>query len=375
MGLFDTIRNELVDIIEWIDDSRHTLAWRFPRHQNEIKQGAQLIVRPGQVAIFVNQGKIADEFEPGQYTLETSNLPILSTLQGWKYGFDSPFRCEVYFVATRQVTDLKWGTPNPVIMRDPDFGPVRIRAFGNYALRAVDPKALLKDLVGTDSSFEADEVSELLRGIVVQSFSDACASSKIAVLDLATSFIELSEQVRQIVIERVDDEYGLDIPQLQIVNVSLPPEVEEALDKRSSMNVIGDMQQYQAYQMGTSMPIAAANPAGGLAGAGVGLGMGMAMANQMVPGMMQQGAAAGGAAPPPPPLAPAWHVAENGQSSGPFDLQGLSQAASAGRLLPTTMVWSAGMAAWAEAQQVPALAGLFAPPPPPVPPPPPPPQN
>lgn len=375
MGLFDTIRNELVDIIEWIDDSRHTLAWRFPRHQNEIKQGAQLIVRPGQVAIFVNQGKIADEFEPGQYTLETSNLPILSTLQGWKYGFDSPFRCEVYFVATRQVTDLKWGTPNPVIMRDPDFGPVRIRAFGNYALRAVDPKALLKELVGTDSSFEADEVSELLRGIVVQSFSDACASSKIAVLDLATSFIELSEQVRQIVIERVDDEYGLDIPQLQIVNVSLPPEVEEALDKRSSMNVIGDMQQYQAYQMGTSMPIAAANPAGGLAGAGVGLGMGMAMANQMVPGMMQQGAAAGGAAPPPPPLAPAWHVAENGQSSGPFDLQGLSQAASAGRLLPTTMVWSAGMAAWAEAQQVPALAGLFAPPPPPVPPPPPPPQN
>jgi membrane protease subunit (stomatin/prohibitin family) len=374
MGLFDTIRNELVDIIEWIDDSRHTLVWRFPRHQNEIKHGAQLIVRPGQVAVFVNQGEIADQFEPGQYTLETSNLPVLSTLQGWKYGFDSPFRCEVYFVATRQVTDLKWGTPNPVIMRDPDFGPVRIRAFGNYTLRAVDAKALLTELVGTDSSFEADEISELLRAIVVQSFSDACATSKIAVLDLASSFIELSEEVRKIVVERVDDEYGLDIPQLQIVNVSLPPEVEEALDKRSSMNVIGDMQQYQQYQMGAAMPIAAANPAGGLAGAGVGLGMGMAMANQMVPGMMQQ-APAGGAAPPPPPMAPAWHVAENGQSSGPFDMQGLSQAAPAGRLLPTTMVWSAGMAAWLEAQQVPALAGLFAPPPPPVPPPPPPTQD
>jgi membrane protease subunit (stomatin/prohibitin family) len=367
MGLFDTIRNELVDIIEWIDDSRHTLAWRFPRHQNEIKNGAQLIVRPGQVAVFVNQGKIADTFEPGQYTLETKNLPILSTLQGWKYGFDSPFRCEVHFVATRQVTDLKWGTPNPVIMRDPDFGPVRIRAFGNYTLRAVDPKALLTELVATDSSFEADEVSELLRAIVVQSFSDAVASSKIAVLDLASSFLELSEQVRQIVVERIDDEYGLDIPQLQIVNISLPPEVEEALDTRSSMNVIGDMQQYQAYQMGTSMPIAAANPAGGLAGAGVGLGMGMAMANQMVPGMMQQGAPAA-AAPPPPPLAPAWYLAQDGQSAGPFDMNGLAQAATAGRLTPSTMVWSAGMAAWAEAQQVPALAGLFAPPPPPPPP-------
>ena len=370
MGLFDIIRNELVDIIEWIDDSRHTLAWRFPRHQNEIKHGAQLIVRPGQVAVFVNQGKIADAFEPGQYTLDTDNLPILSTLQGWKYGFDSPFRCEVYFVATRQVTDLKWGTPNPVIMRDVDFGPVRIRAFGNYTLRAVDPIVLLKELVATDSTFEADEVGELMRAIIVQSFSDAVASAKIAVMDLATSFIELSEQVRQIVVARVDDEYGLDIPQLQIVNISLPPEVEEALDTRSSMNVIGNMQEYQAYQMGTSMPIAAANPAGGLAGAGVGLGMGMAMANQMMPGMMQQGALAGGA-PPPPPLAPAWHVAANGQSSGPFDLQGLSQAAGAGTLLPTTMVWSAGMAGWVEARQVPALAGLFAPPPPPPPPPPP----
>jgi membrane protease subunit (stomatin/prohibitin family) len=360
MGLFDTIRNELVDIIEWIDDSRHTLVWRFPRHQNEIKHGAQLIVRPGQVAVFVNKGEIADAFEPGQYTLETDNLPILSTLQGWKYGFDSPFRCEVYFVATRQVTDLKWGTPNPVIMRDPDFGPVRIRAFGNYTLRAVDPKALLTELVGTDSSFEVDEISELLRAIVIQSFSDACASSKIAVLDLASSYAELAEQVRIEVVERVDDEYGLDIPQLQIVNISLPPEVEEALDTRTSMNVIGNMQQYQAYQMGTAMPIAAANPAGGLAGAGVGLGMGMAMANQMVPGMQ---APAGGAAPPPLPAA--WHVAENGQSTGPFDFQGLAQAATAGRLTPTSMVWSAGMTAWMQAAQVPELGNLFAPPPPP----------
>lgn len=368
MGLFDTIRNELIDIVEWIDDSRHTLVWRFPRHQNEIKHGAQLIVRPGQVAVFVNQGEMADVFEPGQYTLETSNLPVLSTLQGWKYGFDSPFKCEVYFVATRQVTDLKWGTPNPVIMRDADFGPIRIRAFGNYTLRAVDPKALLRELVATDSSFEADEISELLRAIVVQSFSDACASSKIAVLDLASSYAELAEQVRSTVVERVDDEYGLDIPQLQIVNISLPPEVEEALDTRTSMNVIGDLQQFQAYQMGTSMPIAAANPAGGLAGAGVGLGMGMAMANQMVPGMQPGAGAAPAAAPPPPPPVASWHIADNGQTLGPFDLQAMAQAAGAGRVTPATLVWSAGMANWVAAAQVPALAAIFPPPAPPPPP-------
>src|SRR5690606_18096859 len=154
----------LIDIIEWIDDSRHTLVWRFPRYQNEIKNGAQLIVRPGQVAVFVHRGEIADAFEPGSYTLTTDNLPILSTLQGWKHGFNSPFRSEVYFVSTRQISDLKWGTPNPIMLRDADFGPVRLRAFGTYTLKALDPKALLKELVGTDQELQADETGELLRG-------------------------------------------------------------------------------------------------------------------------------------------------------------------------------------------------------------------
>ena len=158
MGLLDKLRAELVDIIEWIDDSRHTLVWRFPRYHNQIKNGAKLIVRPGQVAIFVHQGKLADVFEPGTYELTTGNMPILSTLAGWKHGFDSPFKSEVYFVSTRQITDMKWGTPNPIVLRDPDFGPVRIRAFGNYAIKAIDTKALLTELVGTDKSFDADEV-------------------------------------------------------------------------------------------------------------------------------------------------------------------------------------------------------------------------
>ena len=156
MGLFDKLRAELIDIIEWVDDSRHTLVWRFPRYHNQIKNGAQLIVRPGQVAVFVHRGELADVFEPGHYTLNTDNLPVFSTLAGWKYGFDSPFKAEVYFVSTRQMTDLKWGTPNPIMMRDADFGPIRIRAFGTYALKAVDAKALLKELVGTDSEFDAD---------------------------------------------------------------------------------------------------------------------------------------------------------------------------------------------------------------------------
>ena len=147
MGFLDKLRGELIDVVEWVDDSRHTLVWRFPRYHNQIKYGAQLIVRPGQGAIFVREGRIADVFGPGQYRLETKNLPILSTLEGWKYGFDSPFKAEIYFVSTRQIPDLKWGTPNPVMMRDADFGPIRLRAFGTYTLKATDPRALLQELV------------------------------------------------------------------------------------------------------------------------------------------------------------------------------------------------------------------------------------
>jgi len=362
MGIIDKLRAELIDIIEWVDDSRHTLVWRFPRFHNQIKFGAQLIVRPGQTAIFVRQGRVADVFEPGHYTLETKNLPLLSTLAGWKYGFDSPFMAEVYFVSTRQITDLKWGTPNPVMMRDPDFGPVRVRAFGTYTLKALDPGTLLKELVGTDAEFQAEEIHELLRSIVNNAFADVMAKAEIPILDVASNYQALSEQVRQRVKERIDDEYGLEIPQLWIVNISVPTEVEQALDARTSMNAIGDLGAYQAYQLGQAMQTAAANPAGGLAGAGVGLGMGMAMA-----GPMLQGAGQAGSQPPPPPPAPSWHVAQNGQSFGPFTEAQLAQAASEGRLQPDTLVWKAGMEGWAPARQVPALVGLFqaAPPPPP----------
>ncbi len=370
MGFFDKLRNELIDIIEWVEDDRQTLVWRFPRYQNEIKNGAQLIVRPGQKAIFVHQGQIADIFEDGHHTLETKNLPILSTIMGWKYGFNSPFKAEVYFVSTRQITELKWGTPNPIMMRDADFGPIRIRAFGTYSLRALEPKALLRELVGTDSRFETSEINELMRSLINSTFADVIASSKIPALDLAASYTELAEKLRLAVYEQIDDEYGLDIPFLKIVNISLPEEVEKAIDARSSMAAIGNMQAYQQYQMGKSMPAAAENPAGGIAGAGLGLGMGMAMANQM--GGFQAGPqqhAAGGAPPPPPPPA-AWHLAENGQTVGPFDMNGLAAAVQSGRLKVDTLVWSAGMSGWTAAGQVPQLAALFqanTPPPPPPP--------
>jgi membrane protease subunit (stomatin/prohibitin family) len=365
MGLFDKLRAELIDIVEWVDDSRHTLVWRFPRYNNQIKNGAQLIVRPGQVAVFVHRGQIADVFEPGHYELKTDNLPILSTIAGWKYGFDSPFKAEVYFVSTKQITDLKWGTPNPIMLRDPEFGPIRIRAFGTYAVKAAEPKALLQELVGTDSDFNSDEVTELLRSIIISTFAEVIGSSNIAALDLASKYQEFGETLRKAVQERIDDEYGLEIPQLFIVNISLPEAVEKALDTRTSMGVIGDMNRFQQYQMGQAMTAAAENPSGGGAAEGMGLGLGFAMASRM----MQPGAVAG-AAPPPAPPSNAWHIAVNGQTQGPFTAQQLAAGIAAGELTPQTMVWTNGMQGWQAAGQVPQLAASFGSVPPPPPPPP-----
>ena len=366
MGLLDKLRGELIDIIEWIDDTNHTLVWRFPRYHNQIKNGAQLIVRPGQQAIFVHRGEVADIFEPGHYTLETDNLPILSTLMGWKHGFDSPFKAEVYFVSTRQITDLKWGTPNPIMLRDPDFGPIRLRAFGTYALRAIDPKALLEELVGTDGQFETDEVTELMRSIIIEAFSDLIGKSEVAALDLAARYREMSESLREMVCERIDDEYGLEVPQLFIVNISLPEAVEKALDTRTSMGVIGDMGRFQQYQMGQAMLSAAENPSGGGAAEGMGLGMGFAMANQMMRGAGQAAPASG---PPPAPGGATWYVAVGGQTVGPLTADQIAQGVAAGQYSPSTYVWTAGMPNWVAAGQVPQLASLFNATPPPPPPP------
>lgn len=370
MGLFDKLRAEFIDIIEWIDDTRHTLVWRFPRYQNEIKNGAKLIVRPGQMAVFVSEGRLADVFEPGTYDLTTANLPILSTLKGWKYGFNSPFKSEVYFVSTRPVTDLKWGTPNPIMLRDPEFGPIRIRAFGTYVLKAADPKALLNEIVGTDGEVSTDEVTELVRSIIVESFTDLLGSSKVAALDLASKYRDLAAELRNIVVERIDDEYGLECPQMMIVNIALPEEVEKALDTRTKMSVLGDLDRFQQYQMGEAMTMAAANPSGGGAADGLGLGIGLAMAGRMVPGMVGAAPAAVASAGMPNagmpalPSSPTWYVASQGTTHGPFTMQQMLDAIVRGELRADTNVWTAGMAAWVAASQSPPLAAYFQTPPP-----------
>ena len=303
----DRLRGELIDIIEWTDDTRDTIVWRFPRHENEIKMNARLVVRESQVAVFVSEGTIADVFAPGTHTLATQNLPVLSTLRGWKYGFESPFKAEVYFVSTRQFTDQKWGTQNPAMMRDPEFGMVRVRAFGTYAFRAVDPAVLLRELVGTDPAFTTDEVDEFIRQSVVARVVGALATSGVAVLDLAAHQNEIAERLAGILSEDLRH-LGLALPRFVIENVSLPPEVEEALDTRTRMGVLGDLDRFTRYQAATAVTEAAANP-GGLAGAGVGVGAGAALGAQLAQALTPGAAPrAAPAAPPPLPGSTQWYL-------------------------------------------------------------------
>ena len=292
----------------------------------------------------VSSGHLADVYQPGHYELSTRNMPITSTLQGWKYGFESPFKVEVYFVNTTQITDLKWGTPNPIMMRDPEFGPIRIRAFGTYTLKAIDPKALLKEIVGTDGDFGADDVTELLRSIITSSFSDTVAKLQVPALDIAGKYAEIGEALRKEVCERIDDEYGLECPAAFCRQRVAARGSRKAMDTRTSMGVIGDMQKYQQYQMGTAMTAAAENPGGGGAAEGMGLGVGMAMATQMMPG--HGNAAAGAAAVPPPLPAVVWHVAVGGVSKGTFTTEQVAALIASAEIKPDAMMWTAGMPAW-----------------------------
>ncbi len=374
MGLWDKLRGELIDIIEWTDDSNDTMVYRFERYGNEIKYGAQLVVRESQVAVFINEGQLADVFQPGQYTLQTQNLPILSTLKGWKYGFESPFKAEVYFVNTRQFTDLKWGTKNPIMLRDAEFGPVRLRAFGTYCMRVVDAAKFIREIVGTDGHFTTQEVTDQLRNMIITRFTDLLGESKIAVLDLASNYNELGEFCTKHLGPEIAN-YGLKLTKLLIENISLPPAVEEALDKRSSMGVLGNLNQYTQFQAANAMEDMANNPGagGGMAGGGMGMGMGFAMANQMGQALnpqtqQQQPQAAAPGGPPPLPNQVSFYVAVNGQQAGPFDTATLQQKVAAGQVTRDTLVWKQGMSGWAAAGQVTELSSLFGATPPPLPP-------
>ena len=366
--IWDMIRGELIDVIDWTDDSRDTVVWRFQRRDNAIKYGAKLTVREGQAAVFVHEGQLADVFQPGLYQLETNNMPIMTTLQHWDHGFSSPFKSEIYFVSTRRFQDLKWGTKNPIMMRDPEFGPVRMRAFGTYSFRVTDPGLFLQEVVGTDGEFTVDEIQFQIRNTLVSRFSNALASAGIPVLDLAANTDQLGDLLKDRIAPEIAG-YGIEIPSLYVENVSLPEEVEKAMDKRTSMGVIGDLSKYQQFQTAEAMRAAADTPGSGM-GEGLGMGMGMAMANQMANNMAQQQApqaAPAAMAPPPPPPEVVYHVAENGQTKGPFSLADLGRMAHEGGFKRESLVWAPGFAGWTAAGEVDALARLFtvAPPPPP----------
>lgn len=389
MGIISKLKGELVDIIEWFDDTRSTLAWRYPRYENEIKNGAELIVREGQQAVFVYRGQLADKFGPGHYELVSENLPILSTLQGWPHGFRSPFRSEVYFINTRPITDLRWGTPSPVTVRDPDFTMVQVRANGLCVLRIADPEIFLREVIGTDSSVTTEEIAELLRKVITLAFADMIMATKLGVIDLQGRQVELSDKLKDFVQQRVDDEFGIKIDSVTM-NITLPEEITQAMTRGVARGVeqaryldnVGPMDRLQQGAAAEAMVEAAKNQGGGAGtamGAGLGIALGQQMGNMMAgqqgygqPGYPQQGYPQQGYAPPaPPPLPQAqqFHAELNGQAAGPLTVDQLRQYVNSGQLTPNSNVWSPGMPNWVPAQSVPTLAPLFATPPPSSPPP------
>jgi excisionase family DNA binding protein len=305
MSILNFIKGELIEIIEWTDDSRDTLSYRWPDADREIKNGAQLVVRESQAVQFVAAGSYADRFGPGRHTLSTQNIPILSTILGWKYGFDSPFKCDVYYVNTRLFTGNKWGTSNPVMMRDRDFGVVRLRAFGTYDFRIVDVPKFLREVAGTDQDFRLDEFADTMRSRIVSVFTDALATAQVPALDVASRHVEMGDALLPIINPAMTEKYGLEITSFVLENVSVPPEVEQAIDKRSSIGVIGSLNDYVKYQMGHSMDQPGGDHSGALAAQ---MGVGFGMAQEMVKGMAQNAPAAPAAATAAPAAAPALDV-------------------------------------------------------------------
>jgi len=358
MSLWDKLFGEFIDIIEWTDSSVDTMVYRFQRYGNEIKFGAKLTVRESQVAVFVSEGEIADVLGPGMYELETKNLPILSTLQHWHHGFESPFKAEVYFFNTRQFVDLKWGTKNPIMMRDKEFSMVRLRTFGTYNIRIDDPTTFIKEIVGTDGHFTIDEISSQLRNLIVTRYTDILGSTKIPVLDLAGNQSQLGELLTKRIAPEFQD-YGLELTKVLVENISLPPAVEEALDKRTSMGMIGDLNKYIQFGAAESMQ----NGSNSGTGSAIEMGLGFAMANKMAndmtsPAFQTSQDAAPVQAPPPLPDTN-WHVSIDRESKGPYNLSELEQLASSKQISQGTLAWIDGMKTWESIENIEALNGLF----------------
>lgn len=364
MGLFDKLRNEFVDIIEWQDNTGDTLVWKFPRYNNEIKMGAKLTVRESQQAVFMNEGKIADVFQPGMYSLETQNLPILSTIKGFEYGFNSPFKADVFFVNTKQFVDQRWGTRNAITINDERFGMIELRAFGTFAFRVDDGGKFIKEITGTNSDFSTEEINGQLRSLIVNKFTNAIGKGDITVDEMAANVEELSTLCQ----EKLNEDfasYGLKITKFLLENVSMPDDIKQEIFEYSRLNKI-DLQKLSQMKAAKSIETAASNPGvGGMGvGMGVGVGVGNIVANTMntaVNGNQAQNT------PPPIPQATQYFVASDGKQTGPFDLAQLSQLAQSGSLKKETLVWKTGMANWDTASTFNEFSNLFNNVPPPLP--------
>lgn len=366
MSLWKKIKGEFIDIVEWLDPSQDTMVYRFERYQNEIKNGAKLTVRESQVAVFINEGQIADIFTPGMYTLNTENLPILSTLKGWKYGFNSPFKAEVYFVNTKNFVDMKWGTSAPIILNDERYGMLEIRSFGTYSIRVTDPARFIREIVGTSGEFTRDSIAGQLRSLAVTRFTNAAAQSKIPVEGFAANLNDLSD-IALTALRPDFKAYGLDLTKFLVENVSMPEEIKKEIFELSRLERI-DLDKLAKMKAAKAMEKAAENP--GTAGGAMGMGMGFMMANQMGQTMSTPTPSPTPSptpAPPPLPNAVQFFAAINGQQAGPFDLATLQQMIAKGELTRETLVWKQGMENWSAADGVNELSGFFGSVPPPLP--------
>jgi membrane protease subunit (stomatin/prohibitin family) len=366
MGLFDEIKkklsHEFIDIVEWLDETNDTIVHRFERYQNEIKNGAKLVVREGQSAVFVSEGQLADVFTPGTYTLETKNLPILATLKGWKYGFNSPFKAEVYFVNTRLFPDEKWGTKNPVMLSDERFGLTEIRAFGTYSFKIGDPGKFVVDVVGTDGNFTNYEVNEHLKSLIVTRFTDTVGEANLPIELYAANTSELSETCQE-VMQPEFQRVGIELEKFYIENVSMPEELKKEIFEYSRLDKL-DMSKLSQFKAAKAMEAAARNE-GGTAGAGMGMGMGLILAQQMGSFMGQPAPAqavtpqAATPAPPPMPAQIHYHYAVNGQSMGPVSFERLKELFANRTINRDSLIWKPGMANWAALQEIEELKGFL----------------
>ena len=347
MGLFDWVFGQFIDVIEWTDNSHDTMVYKFPRQNNEIKYGAKLTVRESQMAIFVNEGIIADVLGPGIYELETKNLPVMTSLEHWDHAFNSPFKAEVYFVNTKRFTDLKWGTKNPIMVRDPEFSMVRLRAFGTYEIRITDPKQFMNEIVGTDNHFTVDEIDEQLSNLIISKFTTILGESKIPVLDLASNYERFSEYISE-KIAPYFGEYGLHLTKILVENISLPSNVEKALDKRSSREIIGNLDEHIKYQTGEALGSKNSSSIGDMIGMGAGIAIGQSMAETLSQNNIDKQT--------PPPLpevnTKTYYIALSDEKEGPYDIRTIQLLIREKKIKKNTLVWTEGLEDWAEAHTI-----------------------